>query len=309
MYYYQRHINDYRAHAAHLSLLEHGILAWLTDTYYMTEQPLPIDEKKLHRLAMVKTKAEKQALKNVLEEFFVCTESGWVNQAFDEEITAYQTKLLAQSENGKKGGRPKKPSESQAEAEEIPSETQEKANQNPSESQKKPNHKPITINHKPNIKTYNAPAVADAPTHANAKPSQAEAEEIPSETQEKANTKPKKAKPSKADAWKALLAKNGITGQLADDYIAIRLAKNAPLTATAMEKLKREAAKAGLTLEQAITCSTEHGWCGFEASWLLNRVFGNSNNSNQTAQRTTNGNRLTDDYFQNANYGEGIQDI
>lgn len=285
MYYYQHHINDYRAHAAHLSLLEHGILAWLTDTYYMTEQPLPTDEKKLHRLAMVKTKAEKQALKNVLEEFFVCTESGWVNPAFDEEITVYQTKLLAQLENGKKGGRPKKSSESQAEAEEIPSETQQKPNKNPTESQKKPNHNPITNNHKPNIKTYNAPADADAPMHTDAKPN--------------------KAKPSKADAWKALLAENGITGQLADDYVAIRVAKNAPLTTTAVEKLKREAVKAGLTLEQAITCSTEHGWCGFEASWLLNRVFGNSNNSNQTA----NGNRLTDDYFQNANYGEGIQDI
>ena len=59
-----------------------------------------------------------------------------------------------------------------AEAEEIPSETQQKPNQNPSESQKKPNHKPITINHKPNINIYNAPANADAPIPANAKPSQ-----------------------------------------------------------------------------------------------------------------------------------------
>ena len=109
-------------------------------------------------------------------------------------------------------------------ANQNPSESQEKANQNPSESQKKPNHKPITINHKPNIKTYNAPADADAPMHADAKPSQAEAEEIPSETQVKA----KKAKPSKADAWKALLAENGIVGQLADDYIAIRLAFKHP---------------------------------------------------------------------------------
>ena len=34
------------------------------------------------------------------------------------------------------------------------------------------------------------------------------------------------AKPSKADAWKALLAENGIVGQLADDYVAIRVAFN-----------------------------------------------------------------------------------
>lgn len=277
MYYYQRHINDYRAHAAHLSLLEHGILAWLTDTYYMTEQPLPSDEKKLHRLAMVKTKAEKQALKNVLEEFFVYTESGWVNPAFDEEITVYQNKLLAQSENGKKGGRPKNSSESQAE--EITSETQQKPNQNPSESQKKPNHKPITINHKPNIKTsITQSADADAVVCAGVELNEHQAEEIPSETQQK----PKKAK---ADAWKALLAENGIVGQLADDYIAIRLAKNAPLTATAMEGLKREAAKAGMTLEQAITYSTEQGWQGFKAEWLLNKVFGSGVNQSKPQNR------------------------
>lgn len=149
------------------------------------------------------------------------------------------------------------------------------------------NHKPITNNHKPNIKTSitqsaDADAVVCAGVELNEH--QAEAEEIPSETQQK----PKKAKPSKADAWKALLAENGIVGQLADDYIAIRLAKNAPLTATAMEGLKREAAKAGMTLEQAITYSTEQGWQGFKAEWLLNKVFGSGGGNQSKPQNRIN---------------------
>ena len=149
------------------------------------------------------------------------------------------------------------------------------------------NHKPITINHKPNIKTsITQSAGADAVVCAGVELNehQAEAEEIPSETQQK----PKKAKPSKADAWKALLAENGIVGQLADDYIAIRLAKNAPLTATAMEGLKREAAKAGMTLEQAITYSTEQGWQGFKAEWLLNKVFGSGGGNQSKPQNRIN---------------------
>lgn len=113
------------------------------------------------------------------------------------------------------------------------------------------------------------------------------------------NQKPKK--PSKADAWKALLAENGIVGQLADDYVAIRVAKNAPLTATAMEGLKREAAKAGMTLEQAITYSTEQGWQGFKAEWLLNKVFGNQskpqNRINDLPKHTQGGAFLAKDIF------------
>ena len=159
------------------------------------------------------------------------------------------------------------------------------------------NQKPITNNHKPNIKTsITQSAGADAVVCAGVELNEHQAEEIPSETQQKTK------KISKADAWKALLAENGIVGQLADDYIAIRLAKNAPLTATAMEGLKREAAKAGMTLEQAITYSTEQGWQGFKAEWLLNKVFGGNqskpqNRINDLPKHTQGGAFLAKDIF------------
>ncbi|ORF29425.1 hypothetical protein BGI10_10770 [Snodgrassella alvi] len=65
-----------------------------------------------------------------------------------------------------------------------------------------------------------------------------------------------------------LLAEN-IDEQLASDFIAIRKAKNAPLTQTALDGIKREANKAKLTLENALRICIERNWQGFSASWLF----------------------------------------
>ncbi|KEQ00391.1 Complementary sex determiner protein [Snodgrassella alvi SCGC AB-598-J21] len=65
-----------------------------------------------------------------------------------------------------------------------------------------------------------------------------------------------------------LLAEN-IDEQLASDFIAIRKAKNAPLTLTALRGILREANKAGLTLENALRICIERNWQGFSASWLF----------------------------------------
>lgn len=62
---------------------------------------------------------------------------------------------------------------------------------------------------------------------------------------------------------------DGIPDSLIHDFAAVRRAKRAPITATAINGIKREAAKAGLTLEQAITLCVERNWQGFNAEWVL----------------------------------------
>ncbi len=52
------------------------------------------------------------------------------------------------------------------------------------------------------------------------------------------------------------------------DFIAIRKAKRAPLTATALSGIEREAEKAGMALPDAIRMCCERGWQGFNASWI-----------------------------------------
>jgi hypothetical protein len=62
----------------------------------------------------------------------------------------------------------------------------------------------------------------------------------------------------------------GISERIVADFLAIRKAKKQPLTETAVTGIKREAAKAGMTLEQALTESCERGWASFKAAWLTN---------------------------------------
>ena len=77
------------------------------------------------------------------------------------------------------------------------------------------------------------------------------------------NNNKKNTKKSESD----LLSDFGITGQLADDFITHRKACKAPITGTALKGFQREAAKAGISLSDAITIAIERNWRGFSASW------------------------------------------
>lgn len=81
--------------------------------------------------------------------------------------------------------------------------------------------------------------------------------------------------PGKPERVKSITAKQlvgmGVEEQHAKDWLAIRKAKRAPLTETALDGVIREAKIAGITLAQAIKESAERGWQGFKASWLASK--------------------------------------
>lgn len=108
MHYYKKNIGDYRSATAHLSLLEHGVYSWLLDTYYLNEKPLPLNERELFRMALARSEDERNAVRDILSEFFVETESGWVNNRCESEVKAYHAKAETNRKNGGNGGRPKK---------------------------------------------------------------------------------------------------------------------------------------------------------------------------------------------------------
>lgn len=60
---------------------------------------------------------------------------------------------------------------------------------------------------------------------------------------------------------------DGVSEQVWSDFIAIRKAKRAPLTVTALAGIEREAGKAGLSLAAALALCCERGWQGFKADW------------------------------------------
>lgn len=68
-----------------------------------------------------------------------------------------------------------------------------------------------------------------------------------------------------------MLANEGIGEQVIFDFLKLRKAKKAPLTETAIDGIKREAAKARITLEDALRTCIERGWQGFNADWYANQ--------------------------------------
>ncbi len=55
------------------------------------------------------------------------------------------------------------------------------------------------------------------------------------------------------------------------DFLDLRKRKDAPVTPTAMDGMRREAGKAGWTLEAALAETVTQGWRGFKADWVKDR--------------------------------------
>lgn len=66
----------------------------------------------------------------------------------------------------------------------------------------------------------------------------------------------------------AVAAPDGVSESVWADFLKVRKAKKAPLTATALEGIVREAQKAGWTLEDAIRECGERNWTSFKADWV-----------------------------------------
>ena len=95
MHYYQFHIGDYASHTRHLSLIEDLAYRRLLDHYYLHEQP--IKQREIAR--QIGMKQHEQDVLTVLEEFFLSTESGYINPRADKEIANFKS----MSEGGKRG--------------------------------------------------------------------------------------------------------------------------------------------------------------------------------------------------------------
>ena len=129
MHYFQFHIGDYKSHTHHLSLIEDLAFRRLLDHYYLHEHP--IKQRDIAR--QIGMREHEQDVLTVLNEFFVSTESGFINPRADEEIAKYRKFI----EDGKRGAAKRwlKGDDSPPIATPIAT----------------INHKPITINQEPDI--------------------------------------------------------------------------------------------------------------------------------------------------------------
>jgi hypothetical protein len=61
---------------------------------------------------------------------------------------------------------------------------------------------------------------------------------------------------------------DGVDEKVWNDFNVMRKAKNSPMTDTALAGIRREAAKANITLQSALEIACERGWRGFKAEWV-----------------------------------------
>lgn len=67
---------------------------------------------------------------------------------------------------------------------------------------------------------------------------------------------------------KPLSCPDGVSPEVWDGFLKVRKAKKAPVTATAIAGIEREARKAGWSLNAALTECCARGWAGFKADWV-----------------------------------------
>lgn len=92
MNYFEHHIGDYDSATAHLSVLEDGIYSRMLRLYYRTEQALPLDVRQICRLIRAASKQERDAVNDMLAEFFEKRDDGFHQVRCDEEIGRFHDK-------------------------------------------------------------------------------------------------------------------------------------------------------------------------------------------------------------------------
>lgn len=93
----------------------------------------------------------------------------------------------------------------------------------------------------------------------------------------------------------------GVGEQVWGDFLALRKSKRAPLTETALSAIRAEAAKAGITLEEALKTCCMRGWQGFRADWVTSTTAAHPAAPRVMAPRTV------EPDWSKMDYGEAVQ--
>lgn len=208
--YMQFFVADYLADTAHLTTAEHGAYLLLLFNYWQRGESFKAKNEQLlnKRLASVARMSEQEfaGVSDTLEEFFSVTETEWLHERIERDLSVIAEKSEKKSNAGKASAEARKKKQSSEEAQ------------------------------------------------------QGEAEEQPK----------KQPQPKKENA-KNILARYGVDGKVAEDFITHRGRKH-PITETAMTGISDEAQKVALSTAEAVKVMIDAGWMGFRADWYMNRI-------------------------------------
>lgn len=265
MNYYEHHLGDYDGATAHLSWLEDCAYRRMLGLYYRTEAPLPADPKQVCRLVRATSKPERDAVQQVLTEFFELADDGWHNARCDEDVASYhelEPEREAKRENAKE--RQRRARARRAELFETlrghnivpPYDTTTRALE--ALLSRVTSALPVT-------EPVTPVTCDDTATHTHLPPPTSQTQITPTEVKGKAAARPRP--PDRPD---------DVASGVWDDWLQLRRAKKAPVTATVLDGARGEAVKAGLTLEAFLRVWCSRGSQGLQAEWLKPHERGRS---------------------------------
>lgn len=233
MNYYPFHIGDYLSATRHLSWEEDAAYRRMLDTYYTAERPLPLDERAVCRLVLATTDSQREAVRVVLSEFFERTAAGWVNHRADGEILAMQEKQDKQRDRANKRWH--------------------KPDAEPGNALAMPRHMDADATASKDDASAMPPTPTPTPTPINTPSNEGVAQ------RKRSTSSPLAARP------------DDVSEPVWQDFQRLRREKRAPLTDTALAGVRREANKAGVSMDVALSYCCEAGWQGFNAGWYADR--------------------------------------
>jgi uncharacterized protein YdaU (DUF1376 family) len=110
MHYLPFYTGDYLRHTRHLSITEHGAYLLLLTYCWDMEGPVPLDERKIFGICNARSSDEMEAVRRVLNEFFVRMDDGWYNTRIMKEIERAKYICQKRVKAGKASGRSRKAS-------------------------------------------------------------------------------------------------------------------------------------------------------------------------------------------------------
>ena len=113
--------------------------------------------------------------------------------------------------------------------------------------------------------------------------------EHPFSEKEEKGTHPSEQRTERPKKKRTSIARpDGVSEQVWNDFSALRNKRRAPITETALKGIQREAEKAGISLEAALSTCCERGWQGFKAEWYRREKLEQKNASKAEYQLPSN---------------------
>ncbi len=155
MNYYQHHIGDFNNATRHLTRVERSVYREAIELYYDREKPLSLDIARLEKRLLCGNDEEKEALKDILEEYFIETDEGFFHSRCDAEIEKFQANITSKAKAGRASAeaRKKKALSKLTKTNTCSTPVQQSVN----EIQLTKNQEPITTNQEPSTNNHLPP--------------------------------------------------------------------------------------------------------------------------------------------------------